>query len=110
MPYSDGVYSLLQSMNLACQNESDDVLDHNRWVLDASLAAGKWHYPARQNEFFLSSLPLLSAICRSATNVDISDRKFQVSYLVKYICGKEEHQLVDVSGTKDITEVYVRTH
>jgi len=37
------------------------------------------------------------------------DRKFQVSYLVKYISGKEEHQLVDVAGTKEITEVRTTT-
>jgi len=37
------------------------------------------------------------------------DRKFQVSYLVKYITGKEEHQLVNVAGTKNINELKVTT-
>jgi hypothetical protein len=37
------------------------------------------------------------------------DRHFQVSYLVKYISGKEEHQLVDVAGSKNITDVEVTT-
>lgn len=108
MPYSDDVYSLLASMNLACEND-DACVDGYPWILDGSLTAGKWHYPARQDEFFLASIPLLSAICRSATNVDMCNRKFQVSYLIKYICGKEERQLVDVSGTKNITEVNVTT-
>jgi hypothetical protein len=108
MPYNNDVNSLLESMNLACKNDNADF-DGHRWILDDSLAAGKWHYPARQDEFFLASIPLLSAICRSATNVDMCDRKFQVSYLIKYICGKEEHQLVDVSGTKDMTEVNIVT-
>jgi len=35
------------------------------------------------------------------------DRHFQVSYLVKYVSGKEEHQLVDVAGSKTIDEVKV---
>jgi hypothetical protein len=37
------------------------------------------------------------------------DRKFQVSYLVKYISGKEEHQLVDVAASKDMTQVTLHT-
>ena len=61
------------------------------------------------DEFFLASIPLLSAICRSATNVDKTDQKFQVNYLCKYIAGVEEHRLVEVTGTKDISEVKVTT-
>jgi hypothetical protein len=37
------------------------------------------------------------------------DRKFQVNYLVKYISGKEEHQVVNVAATKDMTEVGLTT-
>jgi hypothetical protein len=102
MPYSEDVYELLREMGLA--EKAGDV-----WHVDETLRAGKWHYSSQENEFFLASIPLVSAICRSATNVDMCDRKFQVSYLVKYISGKEEHQLVDVSGTKEMTEVQVRT-
>lgn len=80
-----------------------------QWFVDESLQAGKWHYFARQDEFFLSTIPMVSAICRSSTNVDMCDRKFQVSYLVKYISGKEERQLVDVAGTKEMTEVKATT-
>ena len=53
--------------------------------------------------FFLSPIPTVSAICRSSSNIDMYDWKFQVSYLIKYISGKEEHQLVDVTGTKEMT-------
>ena len=70
---------------------------------------GKYHYYGQSDEFFLATIPRLSAICRSSTNVDMCDRKFQVSYLVKYIGGHEEHRLVDVSGSKHISEVDVRT-
>ena len=108
MPYPEDVYQLLQEMGLA-REEYDYLLRDNKWVTDESLRAGKWHYFAWRDEFFLASIPLVSAICRSATNVDMCDRKFQVSYLVKYISGKEEHQLVDVTGTKEITEVRVTT-
>jgi len=59
--------------------------------------------------FFIASIPLLSAITRSATNVDMCDRHFQVAYLVKYVSGKEERNLVDVVGSKVIDEVRVTT-
>jgi len=108
MPYPEDVYKLLQEIGLARQ-QVDHVLQENRWVVHNSLRAGKWHYAAASDEFFLASIPLVSAICRSSTNVDMCDRKFQVSYLVKYISGKEEHQLVDVAGTKEVTEVKVTT-
>ena len=58
---------------------------------------------------FLSSIPKVSAICRSSTNVDMCDRTFQVSYLVKYISGKEEHQLCDIASTREVTEVKATT-
>jgi hypothetical protein len=106
--YSDEVYTLLEELQLA-RREFDVSEQRVRWWLHESLRAGKWHYRARSDEFFLASIPLLSSITRSATNVDMCDRHFQTSYLVKYIAGKEEHQLVDVSGSKDISEVRVTT-
>ena len=77
--------------------------------VDKCMLAGKWRYFSRRDEFFLSSIPLVSAICQSSTNVDMCDRKFQVSYLIKYACGKEEHQLVDVTGTKNQSEIRLTT-
>jgi len=62
-----------------------------QWKVDDLLLAWKWHYFARQDELFLSTIPKLSAIYRLSTNIDVFDQKFQVSYLVKYISGKEEH-------------------
>ena len=108
MPYSQEVYELLEEIGLATRSRYN-LTQFDTWVVDECLSAGKWHYYARQDEFFLSSIPLVSAICRSLTNVDMCDRKFQVSYLVKYVAGKEEHQLVNVSGTPEITEVTVTT-
>jgi len=108
MPYPEDVYLLLEEMGLA-HKEEDFFEPDGKWVVDNSLQAGKWHYYATQNEFFLATIPLVSAICRSSTNVDMCDRKFQVSYLVKYVAGKEEHQLVDVAGTKDVTEAKITT-
>ena len=102
MPYPDDVYELLREAGLA-EKSGDE------WVVDECLKAVKWHYPSYKCEFFLSSIPLLSAIVLAATNVDKTDRKFQVSYLVKYVCGKEEHQLVDVAGTKDESEIRITT-
>jgi hypothetical protein len=108
MPYPDDVYKILQELNLA-STRYDQILNADRWFVDDALKAGKWHYCARNDEFFLASIPLVSAICRSSTNVDMCDRKFQVSYLVKYISGKEEHQLVDVAASKDMTQVTLHT-
>ena len=77
-PYSDEIYQLLQEMGLAEKSESD------KWILHESLATGKWHYPACQlpEEHFIASIPMVSAITRSATNVDMCDRHFQVSYIL----------------------------
>jgi hypothetical protein len=111
-PYTEEVFKILQYFGLAEQHSTDGVqlqYHGNTWSLDETLACGKWHYFARSNEFFLASIPLLSAITRSSTNVDMCDRHFQVSYLVKYISGKEEHQLVDVAGSKQITDVTITT-
>lgn len=56
---------LLAEMGLA-RREGDKWLD--------SMVAGKWHYPARfDGEFFLATIPLISAICCSSTNVDRCD-------------------------------------
>ena len=108
MPYPQEAYELLEEVGLATRLR-DNVAQCDTWAVDECLSAGKWHYYARQDEFFLSSIPLLSAICRSSTNVDMCDKKFQVSYLVKYVAGKEEHQLVNVAGTAEITEVTITT-
>ena len=102
MPYPEDVYQLLEEMDLARKVE-------DQWCVDKRMRAGKWHYFSRGDEFFLSSIPLVSAICQSSTNVDMCDRKFQVSYLIKYVTGKEEHQLVDVTGTKDKSEIRLTT-
>ena len=102
MPYGEKAYELLKEMGL-CERDADG------WKVDKCMLAGKWHYSSRPDEFFLSTIPLVSAICRSSTNVDMCDRKFQVSYFVKYVLGKEEHQLVDVAGTKEETEIRVTT-
>lgn len=108
MPYPDDVYKLLQELDLASARY-DYQLDTDRWYVSDDLKAGKWHYSARQDEFFIASIPVVSAICRSSTNLDMCNRKFQVSYLVKYISGKEEHQLVDVAASEDITQVKLQT-
>ena len=108
MPYPDDVYELLAEMGLAYKAYDPDMFCE-RWFVDEQLKAGKWRYYGRSDEFFLSTIPLVSAICRSSTNVDMCDRKFQVSYLVKYISGKEEHQVVKVAATKDTTEVSLTT-
>ena len=95
IPYLNEAYALLEEMALA-RKTYDNVTQCFTWHVDDCLSAGKWHYYVRGDEFFLSSIPLVSVICRSSTNVDMCDRKFQVSYLVKYVAGKKEHQLVDV--------------
>jgi len=108
VPYTEEVYALLEEMGIAGK-EFDINSQCEKWVLRDMLLAGKWHYRARSDEFFMASIPLLSAITRSSTNVDLCDRHFQVSYLVKYVSGKEEHQLVDVAGSKTVVEVKVTT-
>lgn len=99
---------LLQETGLA-QNKADSADGFVTWLLREELVAGKRLYRARSDEFFLARIPLVSAICNSATNVDMRDRHFQVSYLKKYVSGKEEHQMVEVDGSTDITEVIVTT-
>lgn len=108
VPYPEEAYRLLMEMGLA-RREPGNCYEPEHWVLHETLAAGRWNYRASSDEFFLASIPLVSAITQSSTNVEMCDRHFQVSYLVKYIAGKEEHQLVDVAGSKDITEVRVST-
>jgi predicted GIY-YIG superfamily endonuclease len=107
-PYSDDVYELLKEMGLAWKT-FDSTSHSEYWAVDDRIKAGKWHYAATQDECFLSTIPMLSVICRSATNVDMCDRKFQVGYLVKHMSGKEERELVDMDGTKDIVEPRVST-
>jgi hypothetical protein len=63
MPYPDDVYKILQELNLA-STRYDQILNADRWFVDDALKAGKWHYCARNDEFFLASIPLVSAICR----------------------------------------------
>ena len=94
MPYTREVYELLQEIGLA-HEEFDMELDSERWYVDEALKAGKWHYYALKDEFFLATIPVVSALCRSSTNVDCCDRKFQVSYLIKYISGIEERLMDD---------------
>ena len=91
LPYPEDVYALLERMGLA--HKVDDPWEGHRWVLHPRLTAGKWHYPSRSDEFFMASIPLVSAICLSATNVDMCDEKFQVNYLVKYVAGKTIRKL-----------------
>ena len=106
LAYSEEVYGLLEEMGLASVNPDRYS---NGWSLHDPLRAGKWHYDADQSEFFTSSIPLLSAITRSSTNVDMCDSHFQTSYLVSYISGSDEHQLLSISGSKNIKEVLIRT-
>ena len=106
LAYSEEVYGLLEEMGLASVNPDRYS---NGWSLHDPLRAGKWHYDADQSEFFTSSIPLLSAITRSATNVDMCDSHFQTSYLLSYISGSDEHRLLSVSGSKNIKEVLIRT-
>jgi hypothetical protein len=109
MPYGDETYELLAEMGLAHEELDTQLESEQRWNVAQELRAGKWHNHARQDEFFIASIPLVSGICQSATNVDLCDRKFMVSYLVKYISGKEEHQVTDLKASKNITEVTMNT-
>jgi len=108
VPYPEEVYSLLMDMGLA-RRERDKWFEPEHWVLNECLAAGKWNYRSDSDEFFLASIPIVSAILRPSTNFECCDVRFQTSYLVKYLSSKEEHQLTSVSGTKDINEVVVTT-
>ena len=108
LPYPEETYRLLMEMGLA-HKEQDPWYEPEHWVLHECLAAGKWNYRSDSDEFFLASIPLVSAILRSSTNVEKCDFFFQTSYLLKYIASKEEHQLTSVSGTKDINNVIVST-
>ena len=102
VPYPEEIYILLEEMGLATKNSD---CRSNGWTLHECLATSKWHYRAHQCEYFLASIPLLSAITRSSTNVDLCSRHFQVSYLVSYLSGKEERRLVDIVPTKDINDI-----
>jgi hypothetical protein len=71
------------------------------WFLDASLASEKWNYRASGGEIFLASISLVSAITRSATNVEMYHFHFDVSYIIKYTAGNKEHQPIDVATALD---------
>ncbi|MPC68962.1 hypothetical protein E2C01_063175 [Portunus trituberculatus] len=47
---------------------------------------------------------------KSSTNVQVCDRKFQVSYLAKYAAGIEERCPVQLSTTSDPGQVLVQAH
>jgi hypothetical protein len=108
LPYTDAVYTILQEIDLASKRYNFE-LQSEQWRLCDQLKAGEWHYNAHSDEFFLATIPLVLATCRSSTNIDTCDRKFQVSYLVKYITGKEEHQLVDATPPHVVTDVKLDT-
>jgi len=101
--YLEEVYYLLMEMNLA-RREQDKWFEPEHWVLHECLAAGKWNYRSDSGEFFLASIPILSAIPWSSTDFKCCDVRFHTSYLIKYLSSKEENQLTSVSSTKNINE------
>ena len=63
-----------------------------QWSVDEKLKAGRWHYTNYECEKgikFILVIPLMVCILRSAYNVQLCDVMFMVSYLVKYVVGKE---------------------
>ena len=88
MPYTEEIYVILGLIGLADKVPAT-WNKPERWTLDESLRGGKWNYMAKNDEHFVPTIPLLSVICRSLTNVEKTNRKFQTSYLLKYISEKE---------------------
>ena len=100
-----GNYNAISGRRVQVVARGGSRKNSDEWVVDGCLKAMKWHYLSYRYEFFLFSVPLLSAIVLVTTNANKPDRKLQVSYLVKHVCDKEEHQLKVVAGTKDESDI-----
>ena len=103
--YSDTTYMQLAYLDLAtlcsCQKH---------WVTGPEFKAGMWHYPAQPDEHFVPTIPRLFLALRASTNVQVCDRKFQVSYLAKYAAGADEKRQVSFETTTQQDEIKVTAH
>jgi predicted GIY-YIG superfamily endonuclease len=69
-----------------------------RWRPSKEFRAGRWNYPAQPHEHFVPTVPRLFLALQACTNVQLCDRKFQVSYLAKYAAGIDEKRRVSFSS------------
>ena len=105
--YEDDVYEILKELGLA---ELIDLTDKEKlfdfdfdrgqtqkWEVDEHLKAGSWHYVNHSNEKnvkFIPVIPIMVCMLRCSCNTQICDLLFMVSYLVKYVVGKESRPYV----------------
>ena len=82
----------------------------HHWETGQQFKAGIWHYPSQKDEHFVPTIPRLFVAMKSSTNVQVCDRKFQVSYLAKYAAGIEERHLVNITATSAPDKVLVQAH
>ena len=101
--YDDDTLRRLEYLDLAATCE----LCGDHWNVDAAFKGGMWHYPAYRDEHFSPTVPRLFAMLQSSTNVQVCDRKFQVSYLAKYAAGQEENKSVSFTQAEKRDELTV---
>jgi hypothetical protein len=103
--YPEETYHNLQYLDLATPCPCG-----RHWHTGVEFRAGMWHYPAQPDEHFVPTVPRLFVAMKSSTNVQVCDRKFQVSYLAKYAAGMDEKRDVSLIKTKTPDELHVHVH
>jgi len=69
---------------------------------DTEHTGGRWYYPAEPGALnFLPTIPAIAMSVCAATNVQKCDRKFLMSYLLKYNAGMDEKAQITFYSKKD---------
>ena len=103
--YSSETYAKLAYLGLAMP-----CACANHWNTGNEFQAGMWRYPADADEHFVPTVPRLFVALKASTNVQVCDRKFQVSYLAKYAGGMDERRPVTMTSSHSADQIHVEAH
>ena len=103
--YDENTLQRLRYLDLVHQCVNSD-----EWIMHDAFNAGMWHYPANADEHFVPTVPRLFTILQPSTNVQVCDRKFQVSYLAKYAAGQDKSKRIALSRSDRPDEIHVQSH
>ena len=108
IPYDLETLKTMERLGLAEMVPGYGIFPHR------DLSAGVHNIPNWGVQRRVSTNPILFFHFRSVTNVRICDERFQVSYLVKYAAGKEQHDEVPLEpstdNVKNVTQLTVPRH
>lgn len=84
------------------------TVENGRESLDKNLIGGRWYYRAMKGEENrLPTIPAIAWSLQACTNVQMCDRKFLLSYLVKYNCSQDEKATVKITVKPNSTTAHV---